>query len=185
MTVLPTRLPGLVLFEPRVFGDSRGWFFEAFHAGRYCGAGLAGPFVQDNVSWSGPGVLRGLHLQSPNPQGKLVQVLAGAVWDVAVDIRFGSPTFGEWEAFELSAENHRQFYIPPGFAHGFAVLSAPAMMTYKCTAYYDPAAEVTLRYDDPTVGVNWPVTDELELSGKDRLGIALADLPVERLIPFV
>jgi dTDP-4-dehydrorhamnose 3,5-epimerase len=166
-------LPGVVLVEPRVFGDARGFFFESFSAARYAEAGIRAPFVQDNVSYSQRGVLRGLHLQHPHGQGKLVHVLRGEVFDVAVDVRVGSPTFGRWTGEYLSADNRRQLYIPPGFAHGFVVTSDDALFVYKCTDYYHPEAERSVRWDDPTIGIVWPLRD-VELSAKDRAAPELA-----------
>ena len=150
-------IPEVVLIEPNVFGDARGFFMESFSVARYAAAGIAGPFVQDNVSRSRRGVLRGLHLQNPHAQGKLVSVLEGEVFDVAVDVRVGSPTFGRWVGEYLSAENHRQLYVPAGFAHGFVVTSDDALFSYKCTEYYRPETERTVRWDDPAIGVEWPV----------------------------
>jgi dTDP-4-dehydrorhamnose 3,5-epimerase len=180
MNVSATSLAGVLLIEPRVFGDARGFFQETWQQARYAEAGIAGKFVQDNLSRSRRGVLRGLHFQQPNPQGKLVYVLEGEVYDVAVDIRRGSPSFGRAEGFSLSAENHRQLYIPPGFAHGFCVLSETALFAYKCTAPYDPACEATLRWDDSDLGIAWPI-EAPELSDKDRGGLRLVEFPPERL----
>ena len=158
MTVTPTALPGVMLIERRVFSDDRGWFVEAWNAERYREAGIAEAFVQDNVSYSRHGVLRGLHLQrDPHAQGKLVSVLHGEVWDVAVDVRPASPTFGQWVGETLSAENGRQLYIPPGFAHGFVVTGDDAVFVYKCTEAYAPHAEGCIRWDDPDIGIAWPV----------------------------
>lgn len=184
MTHLPTRIPGLLLIEPRVMGDSRGWFYEAYRQERYREFGLPDQFVQDNVSFSHANVLRGLHLQNPHPQGKLVQVLQGSVWDVAVDLRAGSPTFGEWEAYELSVENHRQFFIPGGFGHGFVVLDGPALLSYKCTDRYDAAGEMTVLWNDPDLAIQWPVKDGLIISDKDSAGLRFRDLRLDRLVPF-
>jgi dTDP-4-dehydrorhamnose 3,5-epimerase len=181
MTRLPTRLPDLILLQPRVFPDSRGLFFEAWEEARYRDVGIGEPFVQDNVSWSHPGVLRGMHVQNPQPQGKLVQALLGSIFDVALDVRAGSPTFGEWEAHELSEENRRQFFIPRGFAHGFLVLRGPALVTYKCTGSYFAAGELTVRFDDPDVGILWPTLDDAMVSEKDRQGVFLRDIPRDRL----
>ena len=181
MKVTPTALAGVALVDPQVHGDARGFFLESFHAGRYAAAGVAGPFVQDNVSRSRHGVLRGLHLQHPYAQGKLVSVLEGEVFDVAVDVRVGSPTFGCWVGEYLSAENHRQLYVPAGFAHGFVVTSESALFSYKCTDYYHPETERAVRWDDPQIGVAWPV-DAPTVSPRDQAGLALAafaeaDLP--------
>lgn len=176
MNVTATALPGVLLVEPRVFGDARGFFMESYSARRYAEAGIAGPFVQDNVSLSARGVLRGLHFQQPCAQGKLVHVLSGEVFDVAVDIRVGSPTFGSWIGEYLSSENKRQLYIPPGFAHGFLVTSDEALFAYKCTEYYDPTVERTIRWDDPRVGITWPIEFPI-LSGKDQGAPLLEALP--------
>ena len=178
-----TRLPGCVVIEPAVFGVERGFFFETWNAARFGELGLPTKFVQSNVSSSSRGVLRGLHYQWPNPQGKLVSVLEGEVYDVAVDIRRGSPTFGQYEAVILSAENKRQFWIPEGFAHGFAVVSERAVFSYLCTAVYDKVADAGVRWDDPAIGVDWPVS-EPQLSGKDEAAPLLADIAPERLPIF-
>ena len=183
MKVIETSLPGCVVIEPAVFGDERGFFFETWNAARFGEQGLPTTFVQSNVSSSSRGVLRGLHYQWPNPQGKLVSVLEGEVYDVAVDIRRGSPTFGRWEAVMLSAENKRQFWIPEGFAHGFAVVSERAVFSYLCTAGYDKAADAGVRWDDPAIGIDWPVSDP-QLSAKDAVAPLLADIAPERLPVF-
>ena len=164
MNVLETGLPGVVIIEPDVFGDDRGFFMETWNGRRYEEAGLPGRFVQDNLSYSARGVLRGLHFQNPQAQGKLVSVLRGEVFDVAVDIRVGSPTFGEWTGVTLSAENKRQFYVPPEFAHGFLVTGEDALFFYKCTDYYAPSAEGIVLWNDPEIGIEWP-TDAPTLSG--------------------
>jgi dTDP-4-dehydrorhamnose 3,5-epimerase len=170
MKVTKTTLEGCVVIEPKVFGDHRGFFKETFQAERYQEAGLALPFVQDNHSRSTKGVLRGLHYQKNNPQGKLVTCPYGEVFDVAVDLRAGSPTFGQWEGLILSGENHLQFYVPPGFAHAFLVLSDTADFQYKCTDYYDPSDEGGIIWNDPDVGIDWPLADiEAKLSEKDRV----------------
>jgi dTDP-4-dehydrorhamnose 3,5-epimerase len=177
-----TEIPGVLIIEPRVFGDSRGFFLETFQAERYATAGISGPFVQDNLSRSAKGTLRGLHFQEPHSQGKLVQVLRGAVWDVAVDVRKSSPHFGAWVGVELSEENRRQLWIPQGFAHGFCVLSDEADFFYKCTAFYSPNDERAVRWDDPAVGIRWPVPSP-RISPKDRAAPTLAEcsvLPVYR-----
>ena len=183
MKVVKTRLPGCVVIEPAVFGDERGFFFETWNAARFGEHGLPTTFVQSNVSSSSRGVLRGLHYQWPNPQGKLVSVLEGEVYDVAVDIRRGSPTFGQWEAVILSAENKRQFWIPEGFAHGFAVVSERAVFSYLCTAVYDKVADAGVRWDDPAIGIDWPIS-EPQLSAKDEVAPLLADIVPERLPTF-
>lgn len=177
MKVTPTELPGVLLVEPQLFGDARGFFLESFHAERYAAAGIPGPFVQDNLSRSTRGTLRGLHFQEPAGQGKLVQVLRGAVWDVAVDVRRGSPTFGAWVGMELNEDTRQQLWIPAGFAHGFCVLSESADFFYKCTAFYTPAAERAVRWDDPALGIRWPVQAPL-LSPKDATAPLLADAPL-------
>ncbi len=184
MNILTTPLPGVLILEPRVFRDDRGYFLETWNQSRYAEAGLPPRFVQDNVSSSGPGVLRGLHYQQPSPQGKLVQALRGEIWDVAVDIRVGSPTFGHYEAVTLSADNGRQFYIPEGYAHGFVVLSDHAIVSYKCTEYYQPRCEASLRWDDPDLNIPWPV-DNPVLSPKDREAPRLREVPAERLPRFL
>lgn len=170
-------LPEVLLVEPRVFGDDRGFFMELFHARRYADAGIPGPFVQDNYSRSARGILRGLHFQEPQAQGKLVQVLAGAVYDVAVDVRKGSPTFGKWVAVELSSDNRRQLWIPPGFAHGFCVLSESADFHYKCTTLYSPETERSVLWSDPDLAIPWPVREPV-LSAKDARAPRLQDAPV-------
>jgi dTDP-4-dehydrorhamnose 3,5-epimerase len=185
MKVTPTALPEVLLIEPAVFGDARGYFYESWSGRRFEEQGLPLMFVQDNVSRSQRGILRGLHLQSPpSAQGKLVSVLLGEVYDVAVDARAGSPSFGKFIAERLSAENKRQLYIPPGFAHGFVVTSDEAIFTYKCTAYYDPKLELSVLWNDPALGIPWPV-EAPGLSGKDAAGLRLADVPRERLTPYV
>ena len=166
---IQTRVPGIVIVEPTVFGDDRGYFMETYHRGEFAAAGIGDEFVQDNQSMSRKGVLRGLHFQTEHTQGKLVRVIKGSVFDVGVDVRPGSPTFGQWAAAELSAENRRMLYVPQGFAHGFLVLSETAEFTYKCTDVYTPSAEGGIRYDDADIGIEWPVLDvPLCLSEKDR-----------------
>lgn len=174
MNVTQTDLPDVLLIEPDVFGDPRGFFMETFQAERYAEAGIPGPFVQDNLSFSGRGVLRGLHYQDPNPQGKLIYVLQGEVFDVAVDIRPESPTFGRWTAATLTAENKRQFWVPPGFAHGFCVTSEAALFAYKCTDYYNPQAEHAIRWDDPDIAITWPIQAPT-LSQKDAVAPLLKE----------
>ena len=168
------------MLEPRVFADERGRFVETWNAERYAEVGIPGPFVQDNVSVSKRGVLRGLHFQNPNVQGKLVSVLHGAVYDVAVDLRVGSPTFGEWVGVELSAEDGRQMWIPEGFAHGFQALEDGTVFSYKCTAAYSPADEHSLRWDDPALRITWPLSDPM-VSAKDAAAPVLMELPKEHL----
>jgi dTDP-4-dehydrorhamnose 3,5-epimerase len=177
MNLRETSLPGVVVIEPRIFRDERGAFAETFHAQRYAEAGIAGPFVQDNFSRSRKGTLRGLHFQEPEAQGKLVQVLRGKVFDVAVDVRRGSPTFGQWLGLELDGETLRQLWVPPGFAHGFCVLSDEAEFVYKCTALYAPKAERSIRWDDPELAIAWPLTEPL-LSPKDAAAPLLCDAPL-------
>ncbi len=179
MNILETPLPGVLIIEPNVFGDARGFFLETWQAERYAEAGLP-PFVQDNLSLSAKGVLRGLHYQEPDAQGKLVQVLQGEVFDVAVDIRRGSDTFGHWHGVDLSAGNKRQFYVPPGFAHGFVVTSDTALFAYKCTALYRPQHDHSLRWNDPDIGIAWPIA-EPTLSAKDSDAPRLADILPDEL----
>lgn len=167
MRCIPKELPGVVLIEPVIHRDIRGFFLETFHAGKFAAAGLPSVFVQDNHSASIRGTLRGLHLQLRKPQGKLVRATLGEIWDVAVDVRPDSPTFGRWTAATLSAENSLQLYVPPGFAHGFCVVSERAHVHYKCTELYDPADEVGIAYDDPALNITWPVDQPL-LSQRDR-----------------
>jgi dTDP-4-dehydrorhamnose 3,5-epimerase len=176
----PTALDGVLVIEPAVFGDARGFFFESWHRERYAGHGVPDTFVQDNVSRSTRGTLRGLHVQEPFAQGKLVQVLDGEVFDVAVDVRAGSPTFGRWVGERLSSENHRQIYVPPGFAHGFCVLSPSVLLSYKCTELYHPEAELSIAWNDPALAIAWPITDPL-LSMKDAAAPVLANVPSTRL----
>jgi dTDP-4-dehydrorhamnose 3,5-epimerase len=179
VNIIETALPGVLIIEPRVFGDSRGFFMETWNAGAFAAAGLDLAFVQDNHSRSQKGVLRGLHFQNPGPQGKLVRVTNGAVFDVAVDLRASSPTFGQWVGVELSAENKRMFWVPEGFAHGFLTLEDDTDFLYKCTAPYAPANEFTLAWNDPAVGIEWPVAGlDPIISDKDARGLALADVPV-------
>ena len=166
----PGRLAGVVVIEPRVFADERGFFQELFHRGRFAEAGLDVDFVQDNLSRSHRSVVRGLHYQIEQPQGKLVRAMSGEVFDVAVDLRRTSPTFGQWEGFRLSEENRKAVYIPPGFAHGFCVLSDSADVLYKCTALYAPQFERTLLWNDPTVNVDWPLSEPAIVSAKDLAG---------------
>jgi dTDP-4-dehydrorhamnose 3,5-epimerase len=180
-----TPIPGVLLITPQRFGDERGFFMESWHRQRYRECGIGEDFVQDNLSRSRRGVLRGLHFQNPNPQGKLVSCLIGEVFDVAVDIRRGSPTWGAWYGARLSADNHRQLWVPPGLAHGFCVLSEEALFAYKCTALYSPATEGSVRWNDPEIGIDWPIDVEPELSAKDRDALLLRDLPAERLIDYV
>jgi dTDP-4-dehydrorhamnose 3,5-epimerase len=183
MKVIQTSLPGAVVIEPQVFGDARGFFYESYNQAKYADAGITAKFVQSNVSRSSKGVLRGLHYQWPNPQGKLVSVLEGEVYDVAVDIRRGSPTFGQWAGVMLTADNHRHFWIPEGFAHGFCVLSEYATFSYQCTALYDAKADAGVRWNDAALGIDWPISAP-QLSEKDLKAPLLADIPAERLPAF-
>lgn len=176
MQVIATNLDGVLIVEPRVFGDERGFFYESFNARTFQEAtGLAANFVQDNHSRSAQGVLRGLHYQVQQAQGKLVRVTQGEVYDVAVDLRRSSPSFGQWTGVYLSAENKRQLWIPEGFAHGFLVLSDYAEFLYKTTDYYAPAHERCIRWDDPTLAVDWPLQGSPLLSAKDQAGVAFRD----------
>jgi len=178
--VTPTNIPGVVVIEPSVFSDTRGSFRTVFHAIDYAAAGVEYRFVQDNVSESRRGVLRGLHFQHPRGQGKLVYALSGEVFDVAVDVRFDSPTFGRAVWTTLSEENHRQVFIPPGFAHGFAVTSEHAVIAYKCSAPYAPDCEQVVRWNDPTFDIPWPVLEPI-LAPRDADAPPLANIPAERL----
>jgi dTDP-4-dehydrorhamnose 3,5-epimerase len=175
MKVVATDLPEVLIFEPLLFGDQRGFFLETYQLRRYVEAGIVRPFVQDNLSRSSYGVLRGLHLQNPATQGKLVTVLRGRVLDVAVDVRIGSPTFGRHIAVELSEENRKQLWVPRGFAHGFAVLSETADFFYKCDDMYSPKDEMSVRWDDPAIGINWGIAKP-SLSAKDAVAPLLADV---------
>ncbi|MEN6566461.1 MAG: dTDP-4-dehydrorhamnose 3,5-epimerase [Veillonellales bacterium] len=180
MNIVETKLPGVLIVETRAFGDERGFFKETWRQERYEALGIKGPFVQDNLSYSTRGVLRGLHYQNPHSQGKLVSVVLGAVFDAAVDIRVGSPTFGQWTGVELSGDNHRQFWIPPGFAHGFCVLSDTVYFTYKCTDVYTPSAEGGIIWNDPDIGIQWPVGAGV-LSDKDQVYPRLKDIAADKL----
>ena len=180
MKVIQTDLPGCVLIEPRVFGDDRGFFYESFNHDKLAAHGLQPRFVQGNVSSSSQGVLRGLHYQWPRPQGKYVSVVEGEVWDVAVDIRRGSPHFGRWTGVVLSAENRRHLWIPEGFAHGFVTLSERAIFTYLCTDTYDASADAAIRWDDPQLAIDWPVSAP-SLSDKDSRAPLLVDVAQDRL----
>lgn len=178
MKITPTAIPEVLLIEPDVHGDARGFFMESWHARKYAEQGLDVAFVQDNHSRSRRGVLRGLHYQLEVPQGKLVRVTAGRVFDVAVDIRRGSPSFGRWVGYELSGENFRQLYVPPGFAHGFCVLSESADFLYKCTDFYAPETEYGIRWDDPDIGIDWP-DGEFQISDKDAQNRLLREMDAE------
>ena len=179
MKVTPTSIPSVLLIEPRVFGDTRGFFFESFNQRAFNQAtGLDVNFVQDNHSRSSKGVLRGLHYQIQQPQGKLIRVVRGSVFDVTVDLRKSSPTFGQWVGVELAEDNHRQLWIPPGFAHGFYVLSDSADFLYKTTDYYAPEFECSLIWNDPTIGIEWPLNTQPIISAKDAQGKKLDDAEV-------
>ena len=175
MKLLTTKLPGVLIIEPDVYRDERGWFLETYHCDKYEEGGISFSFVQDNCSSSVRGTLRGLHAQTLRPQGKLVRATKGEIFDVAVDIRRGSPTFAAWESVMLSAENFKQLYIPPGFAHGFCVLSEIAELEYKCTDVYVPGDEIVIAWDDPQIGIDWPLESPI-LSQKDAAGQSLQDL---------
>ncbi|MCF7955949.1 MAG: dTDP-4-dehydrorhamnose 3,5-epimerase [Phycisphaerae bacterium] len=180
MNIIKTEIDGVIILEPRVFEDDRGYFLETWSIQRYKDAGIDPDFVQDNVSFSSKGTLRGLHFQNPNCQGKLVQALSGTVLDIAVDIRVGSDTFGKSVSVELSECNHRQMYIPPGFAHGFCVLSESALFSYKCTELYDQSAEGGVLWNDPDLGLDWQINEPL-LSPKDLKSPQLKDIPEDKL----
>jgi len=180
--VLATDLAGVLVIEPDVHRDGRGFFVETYHAGRYREHGIAEPFVQDNHSRSARNTLRGLHLQLQHPQGKLIRVIEGEVFDVAVDVRRGSPTFGRWVSVTLSAENFRQVYVPPGFAHGFCVLTEAAQVEYKCTAQYDRTSEIGIAWNDPAIGIAWPIASPL-LSERDSRHPTLHE--VRDLLPIL
>ena len=173
ITVTETALPGVLIVEPQVFGDERGFFLETYRADEYAAHGIRDTFVQDNHSRSRAGVLRGIHYQQP-PQAKLVRCTAGSLLDVAVDVRAGSPTFGRWVAVELSAANHRQLYVPAGFGHAFLALEDPTELQYRCSEYYAPAAEGAIRWDDPDIGIEWPLADP-QLSARDAAAMPLSE----------
>jgi len=181
MKVIETHIPGVLIIEPKVWGDDRGYFLESYRSNRYAELGIPERLVQDNQSYSRRGVLRGLHIQHPFAQGKLVQVYAGVVFDVAVDVRRGSASFGRWVGVTLSGENKRQFWVPAGFAHGFLVTSETALFAYKCSDYYHPETELSVRWDDPAIGIDWPLDGTPELSNKDKEAANLADIPADRL----
>ena len=183
MKCYSTVLPEVKIIEPTVYEDSRGFFQETWNAAQYNQMGITANFVQDNLSLSAKGVLRGLHYQQPNPQGKLVYVLQGEVFDVAVDIRYGSPTFGQWVGVLLSALNRRQLYIPEGFAHGFCAVSDTALFAYKCTALYSPASEKGVCWNDPGLAITWPVSAPI-LSAKDKQYRCLSEIASEELIKY-
>lgn len=175
-----TEIPEVVLVEPTVHRDARGFFLETYHAAKYAQGGVDALFVQDNHSRSVAGTLRGLHAQLEKPQGKLVRAIEGEIFDVAVDLRLGSPTFGRWVGSRLSGDNFHQLWIPPGFAHGFCVLRGPAQVEYKCTAFYDRDDELVVAWDDPEIGIGWPLADDPVLSTRDRTAPTLAEV-TERL----
>jgi dTDP-4-dehydrorhamnose 3,5-epimerase len=177
-----TDLPGVVLVEPEVHGDERGFFLETYHEQRYRDGGIGERFVQDNHSRSSRGILRGLHGQSPQAQGKLVRVIEGEIFDVAVDVRLGSPSYGQFVSAVLSAENFRQMYVPPGMVHGFAVISEVAQVEYKCSDFYRPEQEFSVRWDDPELAIPWPISDPV-LSEKDRDAPLLREVR-NRLLPY-
>jgi len=181
MKVQETAIPGVLIIEPKVFGDQRGFFMETWQGERYAGHGVPERLVQDNMALSRHGVLRGLHAQYPHPQGKLVQVMRGEVFDVAVDIRLGSPWFGQWVGARLSGENKRQFWVPAGFAHGYCVLSDEALFTYKCSDFYHPEHELSVLWNDPAIGIDWPLDSTPLLSEKDREAAPLAGIDPQRL----
>lgn len=180
MEIVPTHLDGVIIIKPDVFGDHRGFFMETFQGERYGDAGITPVFVQDNLSYSVKNTLRGLHYQVTKPQAKLVQVITGEIFDVVVDVRSGSPTFGQWFGVKLSAENRHQLFIPAGFAHGFLVLSESAHFMYKCSHYYDPQDEGGILWSDATIGIDWPTSAPI-ISDKDARFAALPDIPPERL----
>jgi dTDP-4-dehydrorhamnose 3,5-epimerase len=175
MQIVATSLPEVLIVEPKMYGDPRGFFLETYQLDRYADHGIRGPFVQDNLSRSGHGVLRGLHLQNPSTQGKLVSVMRGRVLDVSVDVRLGSPNFGRHIAVELSEDNRRQLWVPRGFAHGFLVLSESADFFYKCDNVYSPKDEIGVRWDDPSIGINWGI-DNPSLSSRDAAAPVLAEV---------
>lgn len=180
MRVVPAGIPEVLVVEPDVYADARGFFLETYHAGKYAALGIQGPFVQDNHSRSVYGTVRGLHLQTARPQAKLIRVVVGEIFDVAVDVRRGSPTFGRWVGVILSAESFKQYYIPEGFAHGFSVLSPIAEIEYKCTDVYDPAGQLGIAWNDPSLDIPWGV-DAPILSDRDRANQPLRD--IEHLLP--
>jgi dTDP-4-dehydrorhamnose 3,5-epimerase len=181
MKVTPTNLPDVLLIEPKIHGDPRGWFVESWQREHYREAGIDADFVQDNQSFSARGTLRGLHIQNPNGQGKLVQVIQGEVFDVAVDLRRSSPNFGRWTGAHLTSENKHQLWVPMGFLHGFLVLSETALFSYKCTDLYHPETQFAVRWNDPDIAIDWPWDGDPKLSDKDREAPFLRDIPRERL----
>jgi dTDP-4-dehydrorhamnose 3,5-epimerase len=183
LNVFETELPGVLVIQPDVFGDDRGFFMESWNGARYEEQGIPDRFVQDNLSFSAHGVLRGLHFQNPQAQGKLVSVLRGEVFDVAVDIRVGSPTFGGWTGSTLSEVNRRQLWVPPGFAHGFVVTSEEALFSYKCTDYFATEYDRSILWNDPAIGIQWPIQDP-KLSDKDRIAPPLNEMSEDTLPHF-
>ena len=184
MNIITTNLPGVIVIEPKVYGDKRGFFLETFHEDVLLQAGINAHFVQDNHTRSSQGVLRGLHYQMTQTQGKLVRVAAGSVFDVVVDVRSGSPTFGQWYGTELNEDNIKMIYVPPGFAHGFVVLSETADFIYKCTDYYHPESEQGIAWDDPDLNIDWSIAEiaeKISLSDKDKQNVKLKDQPAEKL----
>ena len=184
MNIIPTNLPGVIVIEPKVYGDKRGFFLETFREDVLLQAGINAHFVQDNHTRSSQGVLRGLHYQMTQTQGKLVRVAAGSVFDVVVDVRSSSPTFGQWYGTELNEDNIKMIYVPPGFAHGFVVLSETADFIYKCTDYYHPESEQGIAWDDPDLNIDWSVAEiaeKISLSDKDKQNVKLKDQPAEKL----
>lgn len=184
MNITEFDIPGLRLIEPKRFGDARGWFLESWQEQRYHDAGIAESFFQDNLALSSKGVLRGLHSQEPNPQGKLIYPIVGTIFDVAVDLRVGSPTFGQWQGATLDGDALQQFYVPPGCMHGYLVLSETALVAYKATAPYSPNDEFSLRWNDPEVGIVWPYDGEPTVSAKDRAAPLLSEIPESRMTRF-
>ncbi len=182
MQVTPTNIPDVLIIEPDLFGDERGFFMESWHVDKYRELGIEATFVQDNHSRSRGGVLRGLHYQLKHPQGKLARVISGSVYDVAVDIRKGSPTFGQWVGVELSGDNHKQLYVPPGFAHGFCTLSESADFLYKCTDFYAPEDEHGIIWNDPDISIEWP-GDDFIVSGKDSMNGSFQEIMDMDLLP--
>jgi dTDP-4-dehydrorhamnose 3,5-epimerase len=184
MNIITTNLPGVIVIEPKVYGDKRGFFLETFREDVLLQAGINAHFVQDNHTRSSQGVLRGLHYQMTQTQGKLVRVATGSVFDVVVDVRSGSPTFGQWYGTELNEDNIKMMYVPPGFAHGFVVLSETADFIYKCTDYYHPESEQGIAWDDPDLNIDWPIAEiaeKISLSDKDKQNVKLKDQPAEKL----
>lgn len=184
MEIRKTLLPGVLIIQPRIHRDARGYFVETWHKDRYREAGVPEDFAQDNISHSAQGVLRGLHFQSPRSQGKLITVVEGEIFDVAVDIRPGSPTMGKWTGVRLTGEMGTQFWIPAGYAHGFCVVSDSATVSYKCTDTYAPECEGTVLWNDPAIGIEWPQLKEYFVSDKDKKGLSLKDFPKEKLPKF-